>query len=434
MCPSYMVTRDEIHSTRGRARLLFEMLNGKLITKGWRSKEVLEALDLCLSCKGCLHDCPVNVDMATYKSEFLYHHYRGRMRPLAHISMGLLPYAARIATKAPRVVNFVTHAPGLSRLVKLLAGTTPEREVPAFSDRSFRSWFAEHGPKPKGRQKVLLFPDTFDNFLHAEVGQATVEVLDAAGFDVEIPERTLCCGLTMITNGLLPTAKRALRKTLDAIGPRIEDGTRVIVPEPSCLAVFRHDLLELFPGDRDAERLCKQSVSLEEFLTDFAPTFEIPTLRLKAVVHGHCHEKAVVGMEAAEKVLKRIGLDYEIPDSGCCGLAGSFGFERGHYDVSMACGERVLLPEVRAADERTLIVSDGFSCRTQIDHGTNRRALHIAQVISLALHKERLPGFRPEDAEQPSMNGHHRGRVAAAVGVAAVSGIVARGVAKRRKR
>jgi Fe-S oxidoreductase len=399
MCPSYMVTREEKDSTRGRARLLFEMMQREVITDGWRSEAVRDALDLCLACKGCFGDCPVNVDMATYKAEFLAHHYEHRLRPAAHYSMGWLPVMARAASKAPRVVNTLTHLPGLRRAVKRAGGLDPRRDIPRFAPRTLRRQVQPAANR--GRTTVVLWPDTFTNYFHPEIGAAAADVLDHAGFDVILPEQQLCCGLTWISTGQVKTARRVLRRTVDALAPMLREGTLVVGLEPSCTAVFRHDLSQLFPHDQDACRLRDQTVTLAELLQCHAPGWEPPRMPRRAIVQGHCHHQAVMHMDADRAVLERIGVDAELLDSGCCGLAGNFGFERGHHDVSIACAERVLLPAVRAASPETLVMADGFSCRTQIAGNSHRRALHLAEVLAMAIHQGepgRAPKTRPEQA------------------------------------
>ena len=379
MCPSYMVTREEKHTTRGRAHLLFEMLQGEAIRGGWRDDHVKESLDLCLACKGCKGDCPVNVDVATYKAEFLSHYYEGRLRPLSAYTLGLVHWWARLGSRAPALAN------ALAPLARPLARLAPERPLPRFARETFRSWFQNRrGGNPDG-PPVLLWPDTFNNYFHPETARAAVEVLEAAGYRVELPRQMLCCGRPLYDYGMLKLARRQLRRILETLGPVVAAGVPVVGLEPSCAAVFRDELVNLFPGDETARRLSRQTVLLSEFLEQQADGYEPPRLAGKALVHGHCHHKAIMKLDAEQALLARAGLDFEVLDSGCCGLAGSFGYEREHYDVSMKCGERVLLPAVRAAAEDTLIVADGFSCREQIAHGTGRRALHLAEVLALAL-------------------------------------------------
>lgn len=388
MCPSYRATQEEEHSTRGRARLLFEMLEGDVITDGWRSTEVHDALDLCLACKGCRSDCPVNVDMATYKAEFLFHHYRGRVRPMAHYSMGWIPLWARLAATAPHLLNTVTHTRGLSTLVKKVGGIDTRRRMPDFADERFTAWFARRhtSATAPARGRVLLWPDTFVNNFEPEIGKAAVAVLEAAGFAVEVPRRTVCCGLTWISTGQLRAAKSILRHTLTVLSPALRSGTPVVVLEPSCAAVFRTDMPELLYGDEDAHRLADQIFTLGDLLAERAPDWGPPPLSGRAMVQQHCHQHAVLGYTHERKLLNGTGIDAEVLDAGCCGLAGNFGFEKGHYDVSVACAEDKLLPALRKADPEILVLADGFSCRTQIrDLATERNPMHFAQVLAGAL-------------------------------------------------
>ena len=385
MCPSYMATREEAHSTRGRTHLLFEMLTGEVITDGWRSEEVRDALDLCLACKGCKGECPVSVDMATYKAEFLAHHYQGRLRPAAHYTMGWLPLAARAATHAPRLVNALTHTTGLDAAIKRAGGITAEREIPRFAPASLWAWFKDRPAKRSTGRPVLLWPDTFTNYLHPHVGQAAVRVLEAAGFSVELPARPLCCGLTWISTGQLSIAKRMLARSVSALDAAAASGIPIVGLEPSCTAVFRHDLGQLFPDHPAALRVAQATVTLAELLRDHAPEWAPPAFTQRALVQAHCHHQAVLDFDSDMEALSAAGVDAHRLDSGCCGLAGNFGFERGHHDVSIACAERVMAPAIRAADSDTLVIADGFSCRTQIEHTTDRRALHLAEVLDTAI-------------------------------------------------
>ena len=401
MCPSYMVTREEKHSTRGRARLLWEMLEGQVIGKnGWRDKHVKDALDLCLACKGCKSDCPVNVDMATYKAEFFAHYYKGRLRPIYAYAFGLIHIWARLAMWAPSLVNFLNRAPFFSTLAKALIGVAPQRTIPAFARESFTSWFVRRPVHNRGRRKVMLWPDTFNNHFHPAVAKAAVEVLEDAGFQVIIPKRDLCCGRPLYDYGMLDTARRWLQQILDSLVQDLAAGTLIVGLEPSCTAVFRDEVQELFPNDETARRLKTQTFTLAEFLEKHVPDYHSPKLHRKALVHGHCHHKAVMKLGCEEKLFDQLGLDYEVLDSSCCGMAGAFGFEADKYHVSIACGERVLLPAVRSAGKDTLIIADGFSCRTQIEETTERHALHIAQVLKMALeHGPRGPaGNLPEQS------------------------------------
>jgi FAD/FMN-containing dehydrogenase/Fe-S oxidoreductase len=388
MCPSFMVTREEEHSTRGRTHLLFEMLQGNPIKNGWRDEHVKEALDLCLACKGCKGDCPVHVDVATYKAEFLSHYYQGRLRPITAYSMGLIYWWARFGSLMPGVANFFSQTPLLRNVAKAIAGIAPERRIPVFAPQTFKQWFRQREPRNEGSPRVILWADTFNNHFHPEAAQAAVEVLEAVGYQVEVPERSLCCGRPLYDFGMLDTAKRLLRQVLDTLRPQIAAGIPLVGLEPSCVAVFRDELRNLFPGDADARRLSQQSFLLSEFLEKQVQNYQFPPLQRKAIVQGHCHHKAIMKMRDEQAVLAKLGLDVEVLDSGCCGMAGSFGFEKDHYDVSIKVGERVLLPAVRDAAEDTLIIADGFSCREQIAQTTDRRALHLAQVIQMAMHQD----------------------------------------------
>jgi FAD/FMN-containing dehydrogenase/Fe-S oxidoreductase len=388
MCPSYRATGEEEHSTRGRSRLLFEMLQGDVITDGWRSTEVRDALDLCLACKGCLSDCPVNVDMATYKAEFMSHHYHWRPRPPAHYSMGWIPLWARLAGTMPKTVNSLTRVNALASVLKAVGGIDRNRAIPRFADERFIEWFARHLHRTERppRGKVLLWPDTFTNNFDPDIARDAVAVLEAAGFGVEIPQRTLCCGLTWISTGQLATAKRVLRRTLKALRPALRSGTPVVVLEPSCAAVFRSDLPNLLYGDEDAHRLRAQTYTIGEILRRRASDWQPPSIGASAIVQQHCHQHAVLHYDQEHRLLDDAGVDVDVLDAGCCGLAGNFGFERGHYDVSVACAEDKLLPALRSADPETAVVADGFSCRTQIrELAPEHVPLHTVQLLAAAV-------------------------------------------------
>jgi FAD/FMN-containing dehydrogenase/Fe-S oxidoreductase len=387
MCPSYRVTREEEHSTRGRARLLMEMVRGEVITSGWHSSEVRDALDLCLACKGCRKDCPVDVDMATYKAEFLAHHYSGRLRPAAHYSMGWLPVLALLAAGAPGLVNAAGRAPGLSRLLKLAGGIDAQRELPQFARQRFARWYARRGRRRSG-QPVILWPDTFTNNFHPDVGRAAVAVLEDAGYSVTVPAKPLCCGLTWISTGQLGVASHVLRRTIAALRPALTAGQRVVVLEPSCAAVFRSDAAELLGSD-DARLLARQTTTLAELLTQAGwrpPPGREGAAPRTAIAQVHCHQHAIMGFGTDADLLAACGVDVEVLDSGCCGLAGNFGFERGHYDVSVACAEHGLFPAIRKAGADTAVLADGFSCRTQIEAGDlGREGMHLAQLLAAML-------------------------------------------------
>jgi FAD/FMN-containing dehydrogenase/Fe-S oxidoreductase len=393
MCPSYQVTLEEKHSTRGRARLLFEMMRrDSPLEGGWRNEEVKEALDLCLACKGCLHECPVRVDMASYKAEFLSHYYAHRVRPRQAYVLGLIRWEARLASRAPRVANLLTQRAPFAPLAKRLAGVAPERSMPAFAPKTFTRWWGERGSAgPRGSnggppRRVVLWPDTFNDHFHPEVAVAAVEVLEAAGFEVVLPAGSMCCGRPLYDYGMLRLARRLLHRVLDGLRDEIRAGTPVVALEPSCGAVFRNELTAMLPDDEDAKRLARQTYTLGEFLAREADEWDMPRLERTALVHLHCHQRATSDTDCDRAILDRLGLDFEVLADGCCGLAGSFGYERGErYEVSVKAGERMLLPRVRDASPHTLILTDGFSCRSQIEHGTDRGALHLAQIIQMAL-------------------------------------------------
>ena len=390
MCPSYRATREELHSTRGRARLLFEMLEGDPLTRGWRNDTVKEALSLCLACKGCKGDCPVHVDMATYKAEFLAHYYKGRLRPRSAYSMGLIHRWARWASWAPGMANFITQTPGLCDVVKMLGGISPHRRMPRFAAETFQAWHRQRAKRAGGGQPVLLWPDTFNNYFYPETARAATEVLEAAGCAVFVPQTNLCCGRPLYDFGMLRQAKRHLQQILCELASTIRSGMPLVVLEPSCAAVFRDELGNLFPHDEDARRLAKQTFTLAEFIDKRLPDWELPQSHQSVTVHGHCHQKAVIGLGAEERVLDRLGLNVQMLDTGCCGMAGSFGFKQEHYDLSIQIGELALLPAVRNTAIGTIVLSDGFSCRQQIEQSTDRHGMHLAEVIHQAMGNTRL--------------------------------------------
>jgi len=438
MCPSYQATGEEEHATRGRARLLFEMLDGhgdSPVEDGWRSTEVRDALDLCLACKGCKSDCPVNVDMATYKAEFLAHHYEGRLRPRSHYALGWLPALASAVTRthSARMVNALAHAPVLPRLAARAAGVEP-REIPLFAPMSLQQWWERRGPAPAGtRGTVLLWPDTFTNRFHPHIGQAAVEVLEAAGWNITMPTEPLCCGLTWISTGQLDVAKRVLRRTVGTLAEHVRAGGLVVGLEPSCTTVFRNDAAELLPEDLDVDRLKKQTVTLAELLTQHTPGWEPPRLAGTTVLaQAHCHHHAVLGWQTDQDLLERTGADATRLESGCCGLAGNFGFEPGHLDVSIACAENALLPALRSAPEDAVVLADGFSCRTQIhelDSG-GREAVHLAELLARSLRGDvHGDDLRPGDRTAvPSALARTAALAGAVAFAAAAGGVLARGV------
>jgi FAD/FMN-containing dehydrogenase/Fe-S oxidoreductase len=424
MCPSFMVTREERHTTRGRAHILWEMLNGGELTM-WNDEEVDEALDLCLSCKGCTNDCPVGVDLPTLKAEYLSHRYRGRLRPRPAYVFGLIDQAARIASRVPALANAVARTP----VFKAAAEIHPDRHVPEFAPLTLKQWFAQRPLRNGGGRRVILWADTFTNYLEPEVGVAAVEALEDAGFHVVVPQEHLCCGRPLYDYGMLDLAEAYLRRVLGALRDEIRAGTPVVGIEPSCVAVFKDELIKLWPMNQDARRLAQQTFHFSEFLCEHAGEWEPPQLHRRVLLHGHCHQKATGGTGPDKQLLERMGLEVEELDAGCCGMAGGWGYEHGHYDVSIAAGERVLLPKVREASLDELIVTDGFSCRSQIEQGgTERRALHVAQVLALARELgpagPREPYPERAAAERPTPSGARKARriAAAATAGAAVAG------------
>jgi Fe-S oxidoreductase len=386
MCPSYLATRDEKDSTRGRARVLQELANGSLVS-GWRAAEITEALDLCLSCKGCSTDCPAGVDMATYKAEALYQRYRGRLRPASHYSLGWLPRWAGLAARAPWLVNGALRAKPAAAAARRLGGIDQRRPLPAFAAKSFRWWFAGHQPNASGKP-VLLWVDTFTNAFTPEVGRAAIRVLEAAGYHVRITRRTVCCGLTWISTGQLDGARRQLRRTLRELGPALDDGIPIIGLEPSCTAALRRDAGELLPGEPRAAELAAAVTTLAELLRS-ADGWAPPDLSdVTGVAQPHCHARAAGDWDADAALLATAGARVNAV-GGCCGLAGNFGVERGHYDVSTAVAETALLPAVReairAAGDDATVLADGFSCRTQLDQLAGVRASHLAELLAARL-------------------------------------------------
>ena len=460
MCPSWRVTHEEEHSTRGRAHLLWEMTQGEVVRDRWRSEEVKESLDLCLACKGCKTDCPVGVDVATYKAEFLSHYYERRIRPLNAYAFGNIDFWARLASNAPGLANLTTQLPFLRDIAKKVAGIPHQRNIPAFAPETFKQWFRRTSSRRGGRvhpwwkssaspdvdqdlwksstsadveqelwksgasaprkesegrrasapagsdqgtalaPEVLLWADTFNNYFLPSTAKAAVEVLETAGYRVLVPQANLCCGRPLYDFGMLDRARSLLLEILDQLEPEIEAGIPVIGLEPSCVAVFRDELVNLFPHDERAQALSKQTFLLSEFLERNSGKEPLPQLNRRAVLHGHCHHKSLMKMTAEESLLTRIGVNFESPAPGCCGMAGSFGFEHDKYEVSRAIGELELLPAVRSAPDDWLIIADGFSCREQIAQGTGRHALHLAEVLQMALHPSALDRDDPYPESQ----------------------------------
>ncbi|MBM2614759.1 FAD-binding oxidoreductase [Actinoplanes sp. LDG1-06] len=372
MCPSYLATREEKDSTRGRARVLQEVVRGEL---PWSHPSVHESLDLCLSCKGCASDCPTGIDMATYKSEVLHQTYKGKRRPLSHYTLGRLPFWARLAGWTPGLANLGTRLPGIRGLALRLAGVDKRRSVPAFAKRPFRRTFK----KVAGGEPVVLFADSFSDAFSPEVAEATVRVLRAAGYEPRLPSGNVCCGLTWITTGQLDSAKRILSRTVEALAPDVRAGIPVVGIEPSCTAVLRSDIHELLPGDENAAAVAKSVRTLAELLAE-TPGWTPPDLSdVEVVAQPHCHHHAVLGWKADADLLASTGARVKRL-AGCCGLAGNFGVEIGHYEVSVAVAEQNLLPALDAAPE-AVVLADGFSCRTQVADLRDRPSVHLAQLL-----------------------------------------------------
>jgi FAD/FMN-containing dehydrogenase/Fe-S oxidoreductase len=401
MCPSYMVTLEEEHSTRGRAHLLFEMLQGEVVQEGWQDEHVKKALDLCLSCKACKSECPANVDLATYRAEFLSHYYEGKTRPLHAHAFGRIDRWARMASPISGMVNFVNSSSMVRPIVNKLLGLASKRELPQFAATSFQRWMRNRQPVTEKTQKtspatakhpeVVLWADTFNNYFHPETSRAALAVLEDAGFHVTTPRQHLCCGRPLYDFGMLDEAKKYLMRILQALGPQIDAGLPVVVLEPSCASVFRDELVNLFPDDERAKKLRAQTFLLSEFLEHRAPGYKPNQLARRILVQGHCHHKALMKMTDELSILQKMGAEVRSPDAGCCGMAGAFGFEKDKYEVSQAIGERVLLPAIRQESAETLIVADGFSCREQIKQATGRNAMHLAEVLQLAMNERAAP-------------------------------------------
>jgi Fe-S oxidoreductase len=397
MCPSYRATGEEMHSTRGRAHLLWEMLAGDLRSEGFQSEAVHEALSLCLSCKACKTECPVQVDMAQYKAEFLAQHYKGRPHPLNHYVFGFADKLARLGSLAPALTNALLTGPITSPLIKRVLGITPQRHLPKLAAKSYVSGHdfsrAESSTpkvgalapeKKSAPPQVVLWPDTWNNYYHPQTLTAADEVLTRAGFRVHVPKGHICCGRPLYDFGLLDAARRYLANVLDRMAPQIEAGLPFIFLEPSCASVFKDELPELFPNDPRAKRLRENIWLLADWLAVKAPDFAKDQLRGQNIlIHGHCHHKAVFGGPANEiALLRQAGVTVTPIEAGCCGMAGPFGFEADKFEVSQTIANQSLLPAIKSAAPSTIIVSDGFSCREQINQLGYKQALHFAEVLA----------------------------------------------------
>jgi FAD/FMN-containing dehydrogenase/Fe-S oxidoreductase len=379
MCPSYLATGEEKHCTRGRAHLLHEMVRGEVITDGWRSKEVEEALSLCLACKGCKGDCPVSVDVATYKAEFRSHHYDGRLRPRAAYSMGLIDKWAPLGGRMPAVANLLTQRQPFAAAAKWIGGIDPRSPMPKFARRTFRNGFSK---RRSGGERVLLWPDTFNNHFRPETLSAAAAVLEKGGFEVAIPKRRLCCGRALYDWGFLKRARRLLEDVLDCLADDIAAGTPLIILEPACASVFKDELTNLLADREDAAKLSNRTFYFADFVAAHRERFGEPRRGGRALVQVHCHQHAIFGFDSGKTLLDWLGIDVERPPQGCCGMAGAFGMAKETYDIGQAVGERVQLPRVREIDSETLVLADGFSCREQIEFHGGRSTLHLAQLLA----------------------------------------------------
>jgi FAD/FMN-containing dehydrogenase/Fe-S oxidoreductase len=386
MCPSYMATREEMHSTRGRSRILFEAMTTDLLDGGFDHPDVKTALDLCLSCKACKSECPSSIDMAAYRAEFFSHYYRHHRRPLSSHFFGRLHEFSKLASRTPGIANALSRTAPFSNLFRWLFAIHPTRELPAFAPENFRTWFQRRASNATSERQVVLFPDTFNNFFAPEVAIAAVEVLERAGFRVTIPPRDICCGRPLYDQGMLDRAKWRLTDAMKVLGPFAAEKIPIVGLEPSCILTFRDELPMMFPNDEPARNLASQSLMLDEFLAREAPDFAAGELQGRAIVQGHCHQKALAGIDREVSLLRRIsGLEVDVLDAGCCGMAGAFGYDREHFDISRTLASRVLMPAIEKSSDDTFIVADGFSCRAQIRHfAPARRPLHLAQLLELA--------------------------------------------------
>jgi len=382
MCPSYMATREEKHSTRGRAHLLWELLQGEVLAGGWQNDAVKDALDLCLSCKACKSECPTNVDLATYKAEFLSHYYEGRPRPLQAYAFGLIDRWARLGSHTPRLANVLGRFALTRGIANSVLHIAPERKLPEFATRTFRARLGDAGRNFSSAQSVLLWADTFTNYFQPHIAEAAHQVLSDAGFTVRVLQRHVCCGRPLYDFGMLDRAKQYLTEAMNALSAEISSGTPIVVLEPSCASVFREEAPNLMPDDPRTAKLKQQTMLLSEFLVRHAPGYKPAQTARKMLVHMHCHHRAVFNMKDEVAVLAATGGEVQVLDSGCCGMAGPFGFEQKSYQVSQTLGERILLPAVRASEPGTVIVTDGFSCREQVAQNTDRRAVHVAEVLA----------------------------------------------------
>jgi FAD/FMN-containing dehydrogenase/Fe-S oxidoreductase len=376
MCPSYLATGEEKHSTRGRAHLLHEMTRGEVIRDGWDSDAVEDALSLCLACKGCKADCPVGVDVATWKAEFRAHHYKQRLRPRSAYSMGLIDRWARLASSAPEIANFIAK----TGPAKWAAGIHREARLPKFAQATFRARFARAAKATSG-DRVLLWPDTFNNHFRPQTLVAAAELLARGGFEVAIPRRALCCGRPLYDWGFLDKARRHLERIFEVLGAEIDAGTPIVVVEPACASVFKDELPNLMSGRPQAKRLSAQVRYIADFVAENIARFPAFVQGGRALVQPHCHHHSVIGFDGEAQLLDRLRLDVERPPQGCCGMAGAFGMAEETFATGRAVGERILLPRVRELDAHTVVLADGFSCREQIEINSGRETRHIVELL-----------------------------------------------------
>ncbi|MCR4466219.1 FAD-binding and (Fe-S)-binding domain-containing protein [Burkholderia sp. SCN-KJ] len=412
MCPSYRATREEKFSTRGRAHLFWEMLQGEVISDGWNSREVKEALDTCLACKGCKSDCPTHTDMASYKAEFLSHYYETHARPRQAWFMGMIGQWAPLASKAPRLMNFLTS--GITgRLGKWVAGVAPERSLPVFAHRTFRSMVRDMPTKEVGSAgKVILWVDTFNDHFSPDVAIAAVKVLEWLEYEVVLPRRRLCCGRPLYDYGLIDRARALLETAVSELSPEIAAGVPVVGLEPGCLSVLKDELLKQLPANRAAAKLSEQTHLFSDFVA--RRDVEWPRLDADVVVHGHCHQKSVFGMNGEKALLDKIGVRWSLLDTGCCGMAGSFGFNTDHYELSMKIAEDSLLPKLRKASPDAWVVTNGFSCKEQIA-ATGKNSIHMAELVLRAIEQAGFDadGHAPMDSSCRAVDhAHDRAAVA----------------------
>jgi len=361
--------------------VLFEALNGAL-PGGFTDEAMHEALDLCLSCKSCKTECPAAVDMAMYKAEFLSHYYQQHRRPLIAHALGRINEWAALASHAPGLVNSVAHS-FLARPLKRALGIHPNRDLPRFAKQTFRAWFSGRNGAGDQRPEVVLFPDTFNNFYDPDVAIAGTGVLESAGFHVIIPPAQICCGRPLYDQGMLDLAKQRLEEAMGVLGPYAERGVPIVGLEPGCILTFRDELPRLFPSEPMAKMLAEGTFMLDEFLARNAPAYAPPPRQGRALLHGHCHQKAISGLKHETALIGRVsGLKLEVLDAGCCGMAGAFGYEADHYEISKTLAERVLVPAIQRSEPGTIVISDGFSCRSQVRHFCpDARVMHLAQVL-----------------------------------------------------